>query len=120
MAKRTLVTVSTDDLSSELKLMEQRIRTLERECSRLGAALAAGPMRFGRKRPRNEMNLEDSLIELLRDQTLSVTQISEDVQKAGYKTTSPNFRTIVNQTLINSPAFKRVSRGKYTVKANYR
>ncbi len=38
-------------------------------------------------------------------------------KQCGYMTTSPSFRTIVNQTLINHPKrFKRVSRGVYTAK----
>lgn len=73
--------------------------------------------RGGRKRPRNDANLVDSLAGVLKNTTMSVTDVSEAVQKAGYKTTSPNFRTIVNQTLINNPdRFKRISRGQYTAK----
>ena len=70
----------------------------------------------GRKRPRNEQNLADALADLLAKQTLSVTEASEQVQTAGYRTTSPNFRTIVNQTLLKDPRFKRVGRGRYTSK----
>jgi hypothetical protein len=37
------------------------------------------------------------------------------VLASGYVTTSPNFRTIVNQTFIkNRSRFKKVSRGRYT------
>ncbi len=70
----------------------------------------------GRKRPKNEMNLVDALAQVLATSTMSVTEAAEAVQRAGYKTTSPSFRTIVNQTLINSGKFKRVDRGRYTVK----
>ena len=46
---------------------------------------------------------------------MSVTEMAEAVQAAGYHTESENFRTIVNQTLIKNPdAFRRVSRGRYT------
>jgi hypothetical protein len=45
---------------------------------------------------------------------MSVTQATQKVQDAGYKTTAANFRTIVNQTLIRDNRFKRVSRGQYT------
>ena len=73
--------------------------------------------RAGGKRPRNKLNLVDSLAKLLKNRTMSVTDMSEAVQKAGYKTSSPNFRTIVNQTLINNPKiFSRVARGQYTAK----
>lgn len=133
MAKRTLNKVPTDDLAAELKRRNKTVKTLERKRDKLAQQLAdidAEIIALGgdgvasragvRRRPRNEMNLEESLIKLLKNKTMSVTDTAENVQKAGYRTTSPNFRTIVNQTLINSPAFKRVSRGKYTVKANYK
>ncbi|TVQ32770.1 MAG: hypothetical protein EA376_05255 [Phycisphaeraceae bacterium] len=82
-----------------------------------GRAGASGRARGGsRRRPRNEMNLVDALSKLLANKTMSVTEAAEAVQQAGYKTTSSSFRTIVNQTLINSGNFKRVSRGKYTAK----
>jgi hypothetical protein len=61
------------------------------------------------------MNLVEALHDLLKGRTMSVTEIASAVQEAGYRTTSPNFRTIVNQTLINRPElFRRVARGKYT------
>jgi hypothetical protein len=70
----------------------------------------------GVKRPRNERNLVQSLSALLKGKTLNVTTAAEEVQKAGYNTTSPNFRTIVNQTLLKKKHFKKVGRGKYTAR----
>lgn len=73
----------------------------------------------GRKRPRNTSNLVDALHKTLRGKTMSVTEVAEAVQKHGYKTTSPNFRVIVNQALINRKnkgKFKKVARGQYTAK----
>ncbi len=69
-----------------------------------------------RRRPKNDMNLVEALGKVLNGKTMSVTEVSVAVQKAGYKTTSPSFRTIVNQTLINSGKFRRVERGRYTSK----
>jgi hypothetical protein len=92
------------------------------------AASAVGGARRGRppgkkrgakpgvKRPRNDMNLVEAMAALLKGKTMNVTKIAEEVQKAGYNTTSPNFRTIVNQTLIKSDRFKKVARGQYTAK----
>ena len=63
------------------------------------------------------MNLVDSLAKVLKSKTLSVTEATEAVQKAGYLTTAANFRTIVNQALIReTKVFKKVSRGQYTAK----
>jgi hypothetical protein len=69
----------------------------------------------GRKRARNEMNLCDALAKVLKGKTMGVTEVAEAVQKAGYRTTAANFRTIVNQCLIkNNKVFKKVERGQYT------
>jgi hypothetical protein len=92
----------------------EKVKTLDAQIADLGGS-ANGGLRV-RKRPRNEANLVESLRKVLDGKTMSVTDVSEAVQKAGYQTTSPSFRTIVNQTLINSGKFKRVERGKYTAK----
>jgi hypothetical protein len=139
MAKRVLSKVSTNDLHTELmrrvKQRESLLRKRERVAAQLAeidgelesfgvdtGALTRGRGRGrvpggGRKRPRNEMNLVDALEKTLKGKQLGVTELAELVQKHGYKTTSPNFRTIVNQALINNTdRFKRVSRGLYTTK----
>lgn len=73
--------------------------------------------RGSRKRHRNETNLVEALQQVLSGKTMGVTEAAQAVQKAGYKTTSPNFRTIVNQTLIKHPeAFTKQGRGLYTSK----
>jgi hypothetical protein len=68
----------------------------------------------GRKRPKNSMNLSESMAKMLKGKTMGVNEAATNVQKAGYKTNSANFRTIVNQTLIKDPRFKKVARGQYT------
>jgi len=121
--------VSIEDLQSEIRRRERQLKALERRREKLVEQLemideeiriAGGAMASieGRKRPRNEQNLADALVELLSDQTLNVTRIAEEVQRSGYRTTSPNFRTIVNQTLIKDKRFERVGRGQYTAKAS--
>lgn len=67
-----------------------------------------------RKRPKNDTNLEEALARMLKGKTMSVTEASIEVQKSGYRTSAENFRTIVNQCLIRSKKFKKVSRGQYT------
>lgn len=80
-----------------------------------GASVRVTRMSGGR-RPRNENSLEVSLAKTLQGKTMGVSEVATAVQKAGYKTTSPNFRTIVNQTLIKSPLIKKIGRGQYTAK----
>lgn len=108
-------------LVRERRRLEARLAAIDAKLAAAGALVhGAGSRRVAgrgrRVRPRNAMNLVQSLTKLLKGRTLSVKEMVVAVQRAGYKTTSPNFRTIVNQTLIRFPKlFKKVSRGKYTV-----
>ncbi len=92
-----------------------RVRELESKIMEHGGSVRAGGLAI-RRRPKNDMNLVEALSKVLSNKVMSVTDVSQAVQEFGYKTTSPSFRTIVNQTLINSGKFKRVERGKYTAK----
>lgn len=137
MAKRGsggggLSSISVLDLKRELIKRQRTVGAIVKKRDRLvakvrelDAAIAAlgGRVLGGangeisvRKRPKNDSNLVEALGAVLKDKTMSVTDVAEAVQKAGYQTSSPNFRTIVNQTLINSGKFKRVGRGQYTSK----
>lgn len=120
--------MSIQELQAELQRRERGIRKLERRRERLldelaqvdtelGAVGALGAGGRIRRRPRNEMNLVDSLAAVLNGKTMSVTDVTREVQKAGYITTAANFRTIVNQALIREKkVFKKISRGQYTAK----
>ncbi len=123
-----LQTMSVSELHREISKRTRRVGGLMKRRDRLLSKIATiesqirehgGHPRTGlgiRRRAKNEMTLVDALAKVLDGQTMSVTKVSSAVQDAGYKTTSPSFRTIVNQTLINSGKFKRVSRGQYTAK----
>jgi hypothetical protein len=109
-------------LLGQLDAVETKIRSAGLDT---GGAPAAGGRRGaagsarrggGRRRARNEMNLVEALAKVLDGKTMSVTDAADAVQKAGYKTTSKTFRTIVNQTLIKSNRFKKIDRGQYTAK----
>lgn len=123
--------IPINEIQAELRRRQKDVSGLQKKRDRLAAQLAELDMQLadlgyaqegmqgimgvpGRRRPRNEMPLTDALVELLKDKTLSVTEAAIEVQKAGYKTTSPNFRTIVNQTLLRDKRIKRVGRGLYT------
>ena len=122
---------SVSELRRELMRRARRVTGLEKRRQRLldkigrinvqiselgGSARLAGGSVSGRRRPKNASNLVEALRKVLTDKVMSVTDVTESVQKAGYSTTSPNFRTIVNQALIASGKFKRVERGHYTAK----
>lgn len=99
-------------LISKLNRLDDAIRDAGGNISGRTASIS------GRRRAKNKMSLAEALQALLKGKTMSVTEAAEKVQEAGYKTTSPkNFRTMVNQTLINhNSMFKRVDRGQYTAK----
>ena len=132
--------ISTAALQRELERREGELEELEayhdellaelaevdRELKDLGAVVssvkrtkrASGAKRTygggGGKRPHNKWNLEEALARVLRHKTMGVSEVADAVQKAGYKTTSPNFRTIVNQTLLKSKLIKKLGRSAYT------
>lgn len=121
----TLDGLSTEDLQAELRRRERQITQLHRKRERLvrqledidAQIIAEGGIvgdASTRKRFRNDSNLADALVDLLSEHTMTVTEATQRVQDAGYRTTAANFRTIVNQTLIRDERFKRVARGLYT------
>ncbi len=127
------------DLASLLarrETLESELASLNDEINMLGGAPASsrvgrrgpGRKKTGRrgrppgtgkkigKRPKNKMTLQEAMQKVLKGRTLSVTEIAAAVKKAGYKSSSSTFRTIVNQTLIKNPGtFRKVARGQYTV-----
>ena len=92
----------------------QKAATVAAQIRELGGSVNGKAV--GGNRPKNEMNLVESLSKVLDGKTMGVAEVAEAVQKAGYQTTSKSFRTIVNIALINSGKFKRVDRGQYTAK----
>lgn len=122
---RALSGLSMVEIHRELAKRERIITTLQRKKERLLKRIAdidadinanGGSSRgMGtRVRSRNETNLIDALAATLKGKTMSVTDAAEAVRKAGYQTTSPNFRTMVNAALLNKKKFRRVERGQYT------
>jgi len=120
--------VSFEELQMEMARRGKVVNRLERRRTKLHAELAEVEAELGsfgalsangsiRRRPRNEMNLVDTLSKVLNNKTLSVTDAAQAARDAGYMTTAANFRTIVNQALIREKkVFKKVSRGQYTSK----
>src|ERR1043165_3713285 len=132
MAK-SLLRVSYADLQAELRRRERSVGTLERKRDKIAAKLREREARIallggaagggtakrrggGRGRARNEMTLTETLGQILKNKTMSVTDAAAAVQDAGYRTNSSNFRTQVNIALIKSGQFKRMGRGEYTAK----
>ncbi len=122
-----LSSVSADALRAELNRRQyglrrlekkhatlvQKIRKLEAEMEAYGGSALAG----GRgRRARNKQSLVEVLAQVLKGKTLGVPEAADAVMATGYNSNAANFRLIVNQTLIKSDRFKKVSRGQYTAK----
>lgn len=136
MAKRSggggLASLSVSDLQRELKKRQRGVPRLEKKRSKLMERVAAieeqirslggsifggggaGRRGGGRGRAKNEGSLIESLRKVLDGKTMGVSEAADAVQAAGYKSNSPNFRTMVNAALLKKQHFKRVSRGQYT------
>ena len=99
-------------LREKLEILRELIRA---EGGRVGEENVAVPG-ISRRRPYNETPLKDMMLQLLKGKALTVEQLTQDLVGAGYRSSSPRFRAIVNQTLIKDPAFKRIRRGVYTAK----
>jgi hypothetical protein len=69
-------------------------------------------------RARNAKSLNDTLEDVLRSggKPMSVGDIVNGVRATGYRSTSDNFRGIVNQTLIKDKRFTAAERGIYQLK----
>jgi hypothetical protein len=123
--------MSYEDLQRELRRRQRSVGKLQRKRSALVSRLAQLDDQIrsmggstngfavrgsrGGGRPRNDMTLTQALQKVLSGKTLRVTDAADAVQRAGYRTSSSNFRTQVNIALTKGP-FKRVGRGEYTAK----
>lgn len=119
-----LTGLSTAELQAEIRRRKSRNSSLQKRYEKLQNKLAelrkeiaesGGAVVGGGGRASNELSLVDSLKKVLTGKTMGVSQAADAVLGTGYMTTSPNFRTIVNQTFIkHRNKFKKVSRGRYT------
>jgi hypothetical protein len=129
MARPALAGMTISRLENLLNQQREKKKELLKERTRVQAQLekidrqiasldgAGGISSSGRAR--NDMSLVATMESVLEKQPkgMSVSEILEAVQGAGYKSSSPNFRGIINQTLIKErKKFASVSRGVYALK----
>jgi hypothetical protein len=114
----------SDNRSALQKLRKQRaeaqrrVDAIDREIGKLDGGMGGGRGGRGGGRARNGMSLVASLeAALKKGEPMSVGDIVDAVQAAGYRSSSANFRGIVNQTLIKEKKrFSSPSRGMYQLK----
>lgn len=109
------------ELMQERAKIQSQLEKIDRQIASLdgGAGGGGGSTGGTGSRPRNEKSLVAVLQEVLEKQPkgLSVGDIVDAVTNAGYKSSSPNFRGIINQTLIKEKKkFHAVERGVYAMK----
>ena len=103
----------------ELSKLRKQRAVLQRDLDKLDRrieSLGGGRARSGRAR--NSQSLTAILEAVLQKGTkpLQVGDIVDKVQAAGYRSSSANFRGIVNQTLIKDKRFASAGRGLYQMK----
>jgi len=128
--KNILNTLSLNDIQKEIKRRERKVAALNRKRANMLKKLAlldaaiiasggsvqkkAGLMGVGGSRPRNKASLPDTMVSVMsKTKPMSVAEIEAGVLKAGYKTVSVTFKTIIFQTLKRDKRFKWKSRGQY-------
>lgn len=127
---KVIDSMSVAQLEALMVAKKKKIKALERSREQLAAKLAkldseiaalsggksvAGLTPTGR--PRNTKSLPDLMIEVLSGgKPMKVGEILEAVLKKGYQSSSQNFRSLINQTLIKDDRFAAVSRGTYSLK----
>jgi hypothetical protein len=104
-------------LSKKRSKLQTRMHAIDRQIFALsGTGRGIGGWTGG-GRARNEMSLVQTLEQVLSSgKAMRVSDIAEAVERTGYRSTSPNFRSIVNQTLIKERQFTSPSRGMYVLK----
>ncbi len=104
-----------NQLTAERSQLHKRLEELEEQIRQLGGD---GVSVEAPARAHNEKTLIETLQAILQEanQPMKVSAIVEKVKTTGYKSTSANFRGIVNQTLIKDKRFTPTARGFYTLK----
>jgi septal ring factor EnvC (AmiA/AmiB activator) len=107
-----------NSLQKERKQIQTKLDTIDRRIAEMSGEKYSGSRGGAGSRPRNEMSLVAALEAVLggAKEPMAINDIVEGVQGNGYRSSSPNFRAIVNQTLIKDKRFTAASRGMYQMK----
>jgi hypothetical protein len=109
-----------DKLNKKKQKLLKDLAEVETQIGRFGGS--GSKSRVGRPRgtrARNDKPLADVLADVLgkNGKAMKVSEIAEAVLATGYNTNSPNFRSIVNQTLIKDrKRFDQAERSYYQLK----
>src|SRR4051812_15459583 len=100
-------------LRKERRTLAGRLGRIDRELAVLGGQVGAT------LRPRNEKNLVDVIADVMESskKPMRVGEVTDAVLAAGYRSSSANFKGIVNQTLIKERRFSSPERGVYALRS---
>lgn len=113
------------DRRRDLKTLKKKRRECQRDLDRVGAAISriAGTNRSSAgngmgRRPRNAVSLAGAIEQVLGKASapVPVGEIAMQVQATGYRSSSANFRGLVNMTLVTNDRFESAGRGVYVLK----
>jgi hypothetical protein len=115
-----------DDRERDLKRLlkqraklEKQLRAIDRMIATVAGDGVVGQARgMGSGRRRNSETLPAVIARVLEKagQPMKVGDIAQQVERAGYQSSSANFRGIVNQALVKDKRFISPARGLYSVK----
>ena len=95
----------------------KRVEAIDSQICELGGTPSGGGRRGGRgapggTRPRNAQSLPEAIHDVLAKAKtpVAVRDVAERVRAAGYRSSSGNFRSIVNQTLVKDARFASAGR----------
>jgi hypothetical protein len=126
---RKLDALSLAELNQLIAQRRRHIRELRRQRKALAKQLAAVDRELGglegsagrgvRGRARHQLSLVDLIEQILKEsgKPMRVNEITQAAEDKGYRSTSPNFRSIVNQMLIkHKKRFEAAERGLYQIR----
>lgn len=109
-----------DNQKSSLSKLRQQRAKVAKELGKIDRQIASieGKGLRGGGGAKNAMGLVKTMEMILgkSGKPMQVADIVNGVLATGYRSTSPQFRSIVNQALIKDKRFTSTERGKYTLK----
>lgn len=124
-----VLSMSLDDLQRVIRDRQRALAKLERQRAKVQRKLdvverqiaaVTGSSSGGRRgrpsgRPRNDGSLSEAIARVLAGAggPMKIRDIAEKVQAGGYRSSSANFRGVVNQALFKDKRFKSAGRGLY-------
>lgn len=112
-----------DELKRDRDKLQRQLDTIDSKISSLngrgGRRTGGGGNGSAAGRTKNAQSLVSTIETVLRgsgNKPMNVGDIVQGVQSAGYRSSSANFRALLNQTLIKDKRFSSAGRGMYHIK----